>query len=108
MSLYTPYIRLAALGIGWFYLASAVESSVMPIKDLMFEHRTYLPGIGIVMTVMSGALLVMCIAGISYRAALRSVIAGTVVAAVVLGWAAFERNNIWLSELNLWNDVVSA
>jgi hypothetical protein len=38
--------RLIALGILWFFLTISIESSLIPIKDLIFEHRTYLPGIG--------------------------------------------------------------
>jgi hypothetical protein len=37
---------LAFLAIAWFFLTLSVESSVIPISDVMFEHRVYLPSAG--------------------------------------------------------------
>jgi hypothetical protein len=41
-------LRLAAFGIFWFFLALSVESSIIPITDVIVEHRLYLPSIGII------------------------------------------------------------
>jgi tetratricopeptide (TPR) repeat protein len=38
---------LVAFGIFFYYLAHAVESSLIPIRDVIFEHRTYLPNLGL-------------------------------------------------------------
>jgi len=38
---------LVAFGILFYYLAHAIESSFMPIIDVAFEHRTYLPNAGL-------------------------------------------------------------
>ncbi|MCA8925208.1 MAG: hypothetical protein KDD82_25585 [Planctomycetes bacterium] len=35
--------RLIPLAIGWYYLTHVVESSFIPILDLMVDHRLYLP-----------------------------------------------------------------
>lgn len=40
--------NLLAVGILWFYAGHAVESTIIPL-ELMFEHRNYLPAVGIVM-----------------------------------------------------------
>jgi hypothetical protein len=38
--------RLISFGIFWFFLTISVESSIIPIaQDVIFEHRTYLPGL---------------------------------------------------------------
>ena len=39
----------AAIGFGiiFYYLAHSIESSIFPISDLVFEHRTYLPNAGL-------------------------------------------------------------
>lgn len=42
---------LAAWGILFYYVAHSVESSIIPIRDIVFEHRTYLPNIGIFIAV---------------------------------------------------------
>lgn len=36
-----------AFGIFWFFLTLTVESSIFPIKHVMFEHRMYLPMAGL-------------------------------------------------------------
>ncbi|WP_404401740.1 hypothetical protein LG288_02565 [Idiomarina seosinensis] len=45
-------IWLVTLGVAWYYIAHLVESSVIPITDFAFEHRTYLPNIGLVIALM--------------------------------------------------------
>ncbi|MFM9027110.1 MAG: hypothetical protein ACKOQ6_03850, partial [Bacteroidota bacterium] len=45
--------RLAAFGILWFFLTLAIESSIVPISDVIFEHRTYLPSFGFLLAVVS-------------------------------------------------------
>ncbi|HEX2945783.1 MAG TPA: hypothetical protein VHT96_07490 [Clostridia bacterium] len=41
--------RLVSLGILWFFLGLAVESSFISIKDVYFEHRVYFPLAGFIM-----------------------------------------------------------
>jgi hypothetical protein len=36
-----------AFGVLFFYITHLVESSVLPIRDVAFEHRTYLPNVGL-------------------------------------------------------------
>ena len=38
--------KLVSFCIMWCFLTLALESSIFPIKDVMFEHRLYLPMIG--------------------------------------------------------------
>jgi hypothetical protein len=38
--------RLVGFGISWFYVTLLVESSFIPIVDVMYEHRAYLPSAG--------------------------------------------------------------
>ncbi len=40
------YSRLFAFGILWFFITLSVESSIIPIDDVIFEHRVYLPSVG--------------------------------------------------------------
>ncbi|PHQ74470.1 MAG: hypothetical protein COB75_07525, partial [Idiomarina sp.] len=42
---------LITFGIAWFYITHSVESSVIPIKDFAFEHRTYLPNVGLLFAI---------------------------------------------------------
>ncbi|MBI4412055.1 MAG: tetratricopeptide repeat protein, partial [Deltaproteobacteria bacterium] len=38
--------RLVSFGILWFFITLSIESSVIPIRDVIFEHRLYLPSVG--------------------------------------------------------------
>ena len=93
-------LRLISFGIVWFYLALSVESSFIPILDVMFEHRLYLPS--------GGGFLVMAAAA-ALSAARRSLhtAAWVVLAAVccMLTVATIQRNRIWNDDLLLWEDT---
>lgn len=44
--------RLVSLGILWFFMGLAVESSFISIKDVYFEHRLYYPTAGFVLSLI--------------------------------------------------------
>ena len=90
--------RLASLGIAWFYVTLSVESSIFPIRDVIFEHRIYLPSIGFFMTVTAIIVLITL-----YRQmAAWSIIA---IACIVLVSMTFFRNKLWNDTLLLWQDT---
>lgn len=99
--------RLIAFGIFWFFIALAVESSVIPIVDVIFEHRVYLPSVGFFMALSTAVVLVVDrlavrrpqIAGITFIALL--------LVAVSLASATFKRNMVWADETTLWTDVAA-
>jgi hypothetical protein len=45
--------RLISFAIFWFFITLSIESSIIPIRDVIYEHRVYLPsvGFGIVMAI---------------------------------------------------------
>ena len=45
-------LPLVSLGLLWFFAGHLLESTVVPL-ELVFEHRNYLPGMGIVVAVVS-------------------------------------------------------
>ena len=100
-----PAARLVALGVAWFFLTSAVESSVIPIVDVMFEHRVYLPSVGLFLAAsVGGAFLARRLAGRRGPVALAA--AGLAVAAA-LSVATYARNEVWASPLTLWGDAAA-
>lgn len=94
--------RLASLGILWFYLALSVESSLIPIRDVIFEHRVYLPSVGFFMATAAG------MAGVAAcRQLYRNVLWGAVVLiCFVFAAGTVARNRIWSDEMLLWQDVI--
>jgi tetratricopeptide (TPR) repeat protein len=95
--------RLVAFGIGWFFLTLLVESSFIPIADLMYEHRAYLPSVGLLVGIATA------VAGLAQwisRAdpARATAIAG-VLLAVPLGVTTLARNPVWANDISLWSDA---
>ena len=96
---------------GWFFVILAPTSSVVPIIDLAFEQRMYLP----LAAVMAVLVLLLALA-INYLARRHSIslphlrlvagcLAGVVaVQMVVLTWA---RNEVFRSEVGIWEDAVA-
>ncbi len=91
---------IPAFMIFWFYLTLSVESTIIPIRDVIFEHRLYsaVAGFGF---------------GISYllfyflgnRKPAYAVIALSVLTLVYAG-ASLNRNEKWETSYSIWNDSV--
>ncbi len=94
-------LRLAATGIGWFYIALAVESSFIPIRDVIFEHRIYLPSAGFFMTIAALTALAVC----NHRTGKRSAWSLLAVGVLVLCGLTLARNHVWSDSLTLWQDT---
>ena len=89
-----------SLGIFWFFITLSVESSVVPIKDALFEHRLYLPMFGFSLIVST--VLFSIFSTRRFRA-----IALSMIIVIALGAATFRRNQLWKDDVLLWADVVS-
>jgi len=92
---------LAGFGIVWFFLTLSVVSTFVPLQP-MFEHRLYLPMVGVSMALGAGASL--------YKTKLRDTgrrlfIAACIALVLVLGVLAHGRNRVWQNEITLWSDV---
>ena len=97
--------KLAAFGIFWFFITLAVESSFLPIKDIIFEHRVYLPSVGFI---LAGAVLITQISGRLFSTGGRLLAVGVpiVLVALPLSVGTLVRNGVWADEVKLWDDVV--
>lgn len=100
-----PELRLAAFGILWFFITLSVESSVIPLGELVAEYRLYLPSVGLIASVVSLALF--AIRKFSRPEGLRPVPAAVLCALVVIPLliATSLRNTVWGSETSLWEDA---
>ncbi len=97
---------LGFCGVIWFFLTLSISSSVVPLPDLMAEHRAYLPSIGvfIVLVCFSDWIRVR----LAKYASLRFVTGiGLAIWILLLGGATISRNRVWRSEIVLWSDACS-
>jgi hypothetical protein len=90
--------RLLAFCILWYLGHLVIESSVIGL-EIIFEHRSYLPSIGVFLLVVAVAFRT----GIPRRA----VAAGFCVLAVVWSFWTIERNSLWADPVAFWSDVVA-
>lgn len=98
------WYRLTAFGIFWFFTALAVESTVMPLKDLIFEHRIYLPSVGFFLAMLG-------LVGMTHerlgKTGSRVLTLFLIAVLVALSAAAHSRNTLWREPIALWEDTVN-
>jgi len=96
-------LPLAALGIFVWFTSLLPTSSIIPLRDLMAEHRVYLPMVGAALLASTlPSLLAPRPAGAG-----RVALAATLVVGLALTWGSFQRNRVWENELTLWADSVA-
>lgn len=100
----SPHLRLIAFGIIWFFLTLSVESSIIPIIDLIFEHRLYLPLFGVVTAVAAAVVIPAWERGAVTQ---KAVCTGFLLISLLFGGAAYTRNLAWSSEVSIWTDSVA-
>ncbi len=93
--------RIVSFGIFWFFITISIESSFIPINDLIYEHRTYLPSFGFFL------IVVTVIYQFLWKKNKNMAVAIFVVLALVYTVFTYQRNKVWKSELSLWTDVIS-
>jgi tetratricopeptide (TPR) repeat protein len=101
----SPYQRLIPFGIFWFFLTLSVESSFVPLKDVIMEHRLYLPGVGAA-TVFATAFCLVAVK-LSRPAYAKFFISVAVLMVMGLGFVTIQRNYVWGDAIRLWQDVVA-
>jgi tetratricopeptide (TPR) repeat protein len=90
---------LVTVGWLWFLVTIAPESSLVPIRDLMVEHRLYLPLAGLAWAPAAP------LAAFAARGTRHWLVPAALVA--VLAVVTHLRNRVWRDEVTLWADVTA-
>jgi tetratricopeptide (TPR) repeat protein len=93
--------RILSFSIFWFFLTLSIESSIIPISDVIFEHRTYIPSFGYFL------ILTCLIYQFVYQ---KNKNLTTLLFVLLIGSntiLASQRNKVWKDELTLWSDANS-
>lgn len=110
--------RIVSFGIIWFFITLSIESSAIPIKDIIFEHRIYLPSAGFFLACSmlftrfmkkiraGGSDLVPYLSERMKEKTLSFLTGFTLIIAVPLSISTYMRNEVWTDELKFWDDVV--
>ncbi len=95
--------RVAGAGVLLFFLFLAPSSSVVPVIDLLMEHRVYLASLGVFLAVAAGAE--RALAALAPRPAWLPA-AVTAAAWLLLAGLLHARNAVWETRRALWTDAV--
>jgi len=101
-----PYFRLVAFGIFWFFITLSVTSSVIPIVDVIVEHRVYLPSAGAFISISAIGFILTERLSVRLPKINKTAIPLFALIICVLSIVTHERNFVWKDELSLWQDVV--
>ena len=96
-----PELRLISFGILWFFITLSVESSIIPIRDVIYEHRLYLPSVGAFLAVAAAAV------ALAQSRRLRWAPFAVLALALVFSAATWLRNDVWQTEISLWRDAAA-
>jgi len=97
------YLKLISFGFYWFVLTLSVESSIFPIKDVIFEHRLYLPSMGFFFC-FSSLLFYLYFSNKNKNYAKQfNILFASLL--IMLSLLTFIRNNTWSSGVSLWLDA---
>ena len=103
----TFHSRLIGFGILWFFITLSVESSIVLLPDMIFEHRMYLPSIGLLLAFSAASFW-------GFRTIFHkrpgfhpgSFTALICMILLFLSALTFMRNGVWKNDERLWKDVV--
>lgn len=101
---------VAGYGIIFFFMAISIESSVIPILDVIYEHRLYLPNAGAALFVSAMVIGLYDTAKRRFgfkASALTFSVAAVVILALPLAAATWSRNNLWSDDVLFWRDVAA-
>ena len=105
----SPVLRVAGFGVVLFLLGLSVESTLVPIVDLAFEHRLYLPSAGLFLAAGAGfaALLERVLTRPRPGRGALLLLAPALAWVVALAFATRARNEVWKDPRRLWGDTVA-
>jgi tetratricopeptide (TPR) repeat protein len=106
-----PRTRPIAFGLLWFFVALLPTSSVVPLAEVLNDHRLYFPFVGLALAAAcAGGLLFERFGERSRRPiplARPALLGAALLLLAAHGVGAHLRNRVWRSEATLWADVVA-
>jgi Flp pilus assembly protein TadD len=94
--------RMIGFGLLWFLIA-LLPTSLFPLAEVMNDHRTFLPYIGLVIAIAGAAALLVGL--LDRQRSWTKATSAVVLFLCASGYATFQRNSVWKTEETLWHDV---
>lgn len=98
--------KLISFTILWFFALLALRSSILPIGDLMYEHRLYMSIFGL------GLFISVIVFYLNDKFNLKRVskyfpIIILLIVTITYSVTTFQRNKVWKTDISLWADSVT-
>jgi tetratricopeptide (TPR) repeat protein len=101
------HLRPVSFGICWFFI-TVIPTSLIPLAEVMNDHRIFFPYVGLVMSVCWTLFLVFMRIKDSFaneRVFVRATASVIVIVLAIYAYGTFQRNKVWKTEETLWQDV---
>jgi tetratricopeptide (TPR) repeat protein len=92
--------KIVSFSIFWFFITLLPESSIIPIRDVIFEHRLYLPMVGFSFFAVS--LFWHVLSGKNAK----FIIPGLLILIIFYSSLTYARNYVWRDDFTLWDEVI--
>ncbi|MGH8498610.1 MAG: tetratricopeptide repeat protein, partial [Methylococcales bacterium] len=96
-----PKMRPISFGIFWFFIALVPTSSIIPLSEVMNDHRIFFPYAGLAPALVWSLVLLM--QTIKIPVAVSGIFC--VILLFAYGYGTHERNEVWKTDESLWKDV---
>jgi len=93
--------KIISFCIFWFFITLSIESSIFPIRDLIFEHRIYLPLFGFAF------LITYLIFNLFSKNSPQLILRIFYIIIILFSFLTFSRNGVWKTEESLWTDNIN-
>lgn len=95
-----------AFGICWFFIALIPTSSIFPFAEVLNDHRTFFPYIGLFIAVATLLQnLVLSPSFKNYKPASPVFYIAAVILLTLHAYGTYQRNEVWHSEESLWKET---
>jgi tetratricopeptide (TPR) repeat protein len=100
--------KLFSFGLLWFFIALIPTSTIVPFAEVLNDHRTFIPYIGLTISVVFG---VKYIFDKYFPNFLQKDFGKRFLIVVIIGfitgnaYGVYQRNKVWQTEESLWKDV---
>jgi hypothetical protein len=99
--------RLYCFGIAWFFVTISVSSSIIPLSDMIFEYRLYLPSTGFFISATALVVLACQKLELPLLSVNKAASAVVFIILVSLCFATVSRNNLFRDRIRFWEDNVA-
>ena len=102
-------LKPISFGLIWFLITLLPTSSIIPLAEVLNDHRMFFPFIGLSLSITYSIYLIVEFYYLKYRVGSSflkySLFGITIIVFITYGIGTYNRNKVWSTEESLWYDV---